>query len=192
MSASDNRALRDAVQQLAGTYNKDIVSITACIVTSISDAETKFTVDCTAISGVADTSIPGVRLNAEANDGMLIVPKLLSTIMVVNSSMNEYYAYMYSDIEKIICIIDSNNRYEFGSGGFIWNGGVLGGMTKTLELKVQLDKMNTIVQNLVTVLRTWTVVPNDGGAALQAAANFVLASLPNATFTNIEDTKILH
>ena len=102
MTATAPRTLQDAVQMLAGTYNKDIVSLILCTVDKVND----FTIDCTPISGEATTQIPGVKLNSEANDGFMIVPKEGSTVLVATSSRNDYFTVMYSDIDKVVCVID--------------------------------------------------------------------------------------
>lgn len=188
MSAEDQ--IVTAIQQAAGTFNRDIVSIVLCNVDSISDDG--FTCDCTPIGGNADTQIPEVKLNAEANDGFLITPTIDSTILVASSTRNNYYVLMYSDIQKVTCVIDNDNSFEFSSAGFIWNGGSLGGLTKTLELKAQLDKLNAQLQAVITSLTSWSPVANDGGAALKTYFATQIAGKPAGSFTNIEDTKIKH
>lgn len=183
MSASDNRELREAIQKIAGTYNKDTVSITACIVTSNADAETKFTIDCSPISGVADTSMPGVKLNTEANDGMLIIPVVGSTVMVINSTMNEYYVYMYSDILKVVFIIDNNNRYEFSSSGFIWNGGNNGGLINIVQ---QTAKLNALVSQIQAQL------PLIAAGIATGGGSYTPGTLSSFNKSDYEDLYIKH
>ena len=186
--STENRKLRAAIQQLAGTFNKDLVDILACTVNSVSG----FTCDCTPISGDGGSMIPGVKLNAENNDGFLIVPAVGSTVLVAHSTRNNYYVFMYSDIDKVICIIDNNNSYEFSSAGFIWNGGSKGGLVNINDLKTQLNTLQAEINTLKTLTGTAITVYSaaiDSGAS---AATFNAATLPQINLTTLEDPKIKH
>lgn len=189
MDATAIRKLRTSIQQMAGTFNKDLVDILLCTVDSISSDG--FTCSCTPISGKSTASIPGVKLNAEKNDGFLITPTIGSTVLVATSTRNNYYVFLYSDIDKITCIIDTNNSYEFDSNGFIWNDGLLGGMVKINDLKIQLTTIQTEINTLKTAITALMAgyAPIDGGVALAAFSAIVL---PQINLTTLEDTKIKH
>ena len=173
------RAFKDAIQILAGTYNKDLVSILLCNVNDNSKAESNFTIDCTPISGESTTPIPNVKLNAEKNDGFLIIPPNNSTVLVMTSNRNDYFVFMYSDIEKVVCIIDNNNSFTFDSNGFIWNEGINGGLVKVNAL---LAKINTL-EAKINQIATW---------ALTVTPPVTIAPITPTTLTEIEDTKIKH
>lgn len=191
MTESDK--LKKCIQQLAGTFNKDIVDLIACTVNSVD--EDNFICDCTAISGDSTTKIPGVKLNAEANDGFLMVPSLDSTVMVVASERNGHYVLMYSDIEKVVCIIDSNNKFEFSPNGFVWNGGSNGGLIKIQNLKIQYDANIAAIKNAVasalTVIDTQLVALGQPGGTV-TVFNTAAASIANLNLTPLENTKIKH
>lgn len=187
--------LREVIQQLAGTYNRDFVSITLCEVTSILKAETDGVIDCTPISGDSITDMPSVKLKAEPNDGFMIVPAVGSTVLVASSTRNNYYVLMYSDIDKVICTIDNDNYFVFSSDGFIFNGGELDGMVKVNDLVTKLNNLETKVNNIIsTISTTFVPVPNDGGAALKALfaslSGGTLAPLSQTTRENLENPKI--
>lgn len=169
------RAIKDSIQQLAGTFNKDIVSIVACTVDSV-DQDNR-TCDCTPISGDAITDIPGVQLMAEVNDGILILPSVGSTVIVGLSTRNTAFVIMYSSVDTITL-----------------RGGQYGGLTKTQELKTQIDKTNEVVNAILNILTGSPINEPGNGApsALQAALSAALAGKMVGDFSNIENTKIKH
>ena len=192
MSAESDE-IRKCIQQLANTFNKDNVKLIIATVTDNSKAETDFVVSVTPINDSASTPINNVKLNAETNDGWLIIPAVNSTILVVYSDVNDYYCLMFSDIEKIVCIIDANNSYTFDANGFIWNDGNLGGMAKTAVLQTKYNNLENKVNQLIAGINSWVPVPNDGGAALKVSlAAWLGTTLTLTTQTEIEDIKIKH
>jgi hypothetical protein len=70
--------------------------------------------------------------------------------------------------------------------------GSFGGLTKTLELKTQIEKSNEVLQIIMQTLTTWTPVSSDGGAALKAAVISALAGKAVGDFSQIENTAITH
>lgn len=199
MSATNNRALIESIQRAAGTYNKDIVSIIVCTVSDNSNADTDFTIDCTPISGEADTSIPKVKLNAEANDGFLIVPSIGSTVMVANSTRNGYYVYMYSDIDKVSCVIDGSNSYTFDKNGFVFNSGAFGGMAKTGVIAAKLDvlegEVNTLKAVIAAILNAGAsapLIPVLQGTLAAFFSGYNVVPLTPTTQIEISDNKIKH
>jgi len=198
MTATELRAYKTAIQMLAGTFNRDLVDLLICTVDSISDDQ--FTCDCTPISGNAKTSIPGVKLNAEKNAGFLIIPKVGSTIVLATSTRNNYFVLLYSDIDKVICIIDANNSYEFSSSGFIWNDGTLGGL---VNINILLNKLHTLegfvnnVKTAVAAINAAAVSAPGTPVTNATLAGFLASILPlpviiPTTLLELEDPKIKH
>jgi hypothetical protein len=72
--------VRESIQKIAGTYNKEVVNITICTVQAVNEAAR--TCDCVPTTGEGTTLIPGVLLSAEANDGILLLPTVGSTVIV--------------------------------------------------------------------------------------------------------------
>jgi len=72
------------------------------------------------------------------------------------------------------------------------NGGGLGGLTKTKELQTQINKLNTLVQHIVTVINGVVIdEPGSGSAsALQAALKTAILSDEVGDFSGIENTNI--
>lgn len=171
----------ELIQQLAGTFNKDFVQIIACTVDSID--EDAFTCECTAITGNADTKISSVKLNTEANDGFTIIPAIGSSVLVANSTRNGYYVFMYSDIDKVICVIDNNNSYTFSSQGFVWNDGTFGGL---INIVAQTTKLNLLVSQLQAQL---TLIAT---GITGAGGSYAPGTLSTFNKNDYEDTNIKH
>lgn len=193
MSSTADRALEAAVQQLAGTFKKDIVGIQLCTVNKVN---TDYTIDCTPIGGDSTTLIPKVKLNAENNDGFVVIPAVNSTVLICTSTRNNYYVMMYSDVDKVVCIIDKSNSYEFSKQGFIWNDGTKGGLVNIYDLKQQIDTQLTAIKTAVsagfaavdTALNA--LVPGSGVSS--AAFNSSATSILPINLTTLEDKKIKH
>lgn len=200
LSATDIRKIINSVQKMAGTFNRDLVDVLLCTVDSISTDG--FTCACTPISGNvagSGSQITAVKLNAEKNDGFLITPAIGSTILVGTSTRNNYYVLLYSDIQKITCIIDATNSYEFDSNGFIWNDGLLGGLVKinTLLAKInQLEAFENQVKVAVAAINAAAVSSPGVPVTNATLAAFLVTILPTpvtpTTLLELEDTRIKH
>lgn len=76
----------------------------------------------------------------------------------------------------------------------VWefNGGTLGGLTKTQELKTQLDKSNTLIESLLAVING-TEIPEPGNgspSALQIALSAAITGQSLGEYSDIENEKI--
>jgi len=178
---SDQRKIREAVQKMSGTWLKDYASFIDCEVISV-DMDNRLC-DCKAIGGDSDFDVPSVQLMPEPNDGQLIIPKVGSAVRVGITQRNEPFVVMFSEIDTVYMVAES--LYQFNDGTF-------GGLTKTQELKMQLDLMNEQLQAVISSISGWTVVPNDGGAALQSYFGTQIAGKLEADFGDIENPLITH
>ena len=138
-----------------------------CTVDVVNDDSTA---DVTPIDG--GTKILGVLIQADQKSGIYLRPTLGSIVAV----------QMYSDFNGAIVAFSQLDSIQMLDGS-------LGGLTKTLELKTQLDKLNDQLQAVITALG-WTPVPNDGGAALKTAFNLAITGKPEADFSQIENESI--
>ncbi len=161
---SRHKSIEVAIQRLAGTYLKDLIEIYACNVDSV-DGDNRVC-DCTPIGGNAATQLPGVQLCAENNNGLVVFPKVGSTVIVALSTRNTAFVLMYSDIDKV----------QFMDGTF-------GGMVKIIDPddpnKGIIKKLNNIenkIDVLITAITGWVPVGGDGGAALKTALTSWLSS----------------
>lgn len=179
-----DREIEESIQKLAGTYQKDIVSLKLCTVTSV-DKESR-TCECTPISGNADTTIPKVRLMAEANDGFLVLPKAGSTVMVALSSRGYAYVFMYSDIDEVNITIGEAGNYtsfDIKDGLQQFNDGSFGGMVKIVALTTKLN-------NLITQLTAQLGLIATGIAA--GGGSYTPGTLSTFNKIDYENIKITH
>lgn len=177
-----SNAIQMAVQKLADTFQKDIVSIFVCNVDSVD--EDARTCDCTPISGDATTQIPGVQLMAEVNDGMLLIPEVDSTVIVALSTRNTAFVLMYSDLNTAKII--TSELTQFNDGSF-------NGLAKVQELTQKLNILEADLNVLKTAFSAWVVIPGDGGAALKTIALTWSGDMLTPTnVSDIENPRILH
>ena len=74
------------------------------------------------------------------------------------------------------------------------NGDSLGGLTKTLELKTQINKLNSLVTHLVAVINGAAIPEPGSGAssALQIALKAAITADSVGDFSNIENINVKH
>lgn len=126
------------------------------------------------VKDLRDAIYSNVRLIAANTTGLYMVPKIGSYVIIHQISDQDYFVSMFSQLDTITML-----------------DGSFGGLTKTQELKTQLDKLNAQLQAIITAL-AWAPVAGDGGAALKAAFTASIAGKPAGTFTGIENTTISH
>lgn len=172
-------AMQEAVAKLAGTFQRDSVSIVLCTVDSVDkDAQT---CDCTPIGGDATTTIPSVQLTSEANDSFTIFPTVGSTVLVCFSIRNGAYLLTQSDIDDIVCIV--NNVFQFNDGAF-------GGLVKVIELTTKLNNLETLVNGFVGLYNSH-IHPETGGSTGPTPQQETNTLTPTQQ-ADIENTKITH
>ncbi len=171
---SKNKDIEIAVQKLAGTYLKDIVSIVICNVDSVDGDNRKCS--CTPIGGDADTSIPDVLLCAENDNGLVVFPKVGSTVIVALSIRNTAFVVMYSTTEKV----------QFMDGTY-------GGMAKIIELTKKINDLENNQNAILEALKGITVtIPSGGGAVPFAPFFAAINDLIPTKQSDIENDLITH
>ena len=216
----DMGAIQRAIQMLSGTYDKDVLSLEVAQITHVDTS--KWICTAQLVSSKAQNIITNIQLTAEkASNGFVQVPKQGSNVILATTFRNETYVFLCSEVdalvfhqqnsdgsyEEFVINCNANTSLPLGiqlkdgssngvvissHGSLQLNDGSLGGLTKTQELQKQLNRLNTQVQNIISVLTSWTVVPQDGGAALKTMAGLKLKPLQNADFSSIENTDVTH
>lgn len=139
---------------------------------------------------VGQLELTDVRLTA-ASDGeegkLLLTPKEGSKVLVADlgsGTMRDLAVVGYTQVDKI----------EASCSQITLNGGGNGGLVKIEKLTERLNKIEQDINNLKTVFSTtWTVSPQDGGAALRTAAStWAGALLQETQVSDMEDTKVKH
>lgn len=157
-----DRQLSELIQTLAGTSLADTVYTFDAEVDSV-DVDSRTCV-CTVISGKAPVTLTGVRMMADLDDGLLIIPVQGSTVTLITSKYTEPYISSYSEVEK-----------------FIFMGGDLGGMVKVESVLASLNALEKDIQQLKQAFAQWVVSPGDGGGALKLSVTPWLANTVGTT-----------
>lgn len=180
-----NRTIITAVQKMAGTFLKDNVLYAYGTVISVDDSNE--TCEVLLNTGEQQSLIPNVKLQAGIGDGLLLIPKEGSEVIVCYSSKDYVppYIVLTSDIEFV---------YLVASNTITLNDGTYGGLVKVVDLVTKLNNIENDINKLKQAFLAWTPVPNDGGAALKTSLN---ATYPSTALTltnrnDIENTKINH
>lgn len=142
-----------------------------CTVKSVNT--TDLTCYCEPVDDFAD--IQQVRLNADkASDGFLAIPKVDSLVVVTFLSESSAYVSMFSQVDEIrLC----------GNG--------FGGLVVSGSLVTRINGIESKVNAILNLLKTWTVVAGDGGAALKAAMLAVAALTPTVE-SDISSDNVFH
>lgn len=161
-------ALVEMIRKYSGMNNPIV-----CTVTSV-DALTK-TCHCTPVGDYAEAL--DVKIIADnTKDGFIMYPTVNSTVIIDFTAEGMPYISMVSQVDEIHLA-----------------GVNYGGLAKTDDIKTRLNNIETKVNQLITAMSAWVVIPNDGGAALKtAAATFYGSSLTATTQAMISSTKVFH
>lgn len=182
--------IRKAIQRIAGTHVKEIKTFTATV---LQVQENDFT--CIVQSGDDVPAVARLKavLETENTEGFILIPAKNSEVIVTEINVGEYAVTGYSTIDKILLKAE-NIKLQMDKNGIVLNDGTFGGLIKIEELKSELDKINQILQAILTVLQGTPIAePGNGNpSALQQALNSALAGKMLPTYANIENDKVKH
>ena len=116
-------------------------------------------------------------INDGENSGLLVVPEVNSIVLIGRQFESKNFSVvMTSTVSEIHLKGDDFN-----------------GLVKVSDLVTKLNDIENDINDLKTVFSTWVTVPNDGGAALKAAAGTWYASLLTPTDqSEIENENVKH
>ena len=146
MSASDE--IRKAIKAISANDGAELYGVPCTV---INRNESALTVTARPINDNSD--FLNVRLQAGAGNGIIMLPKIGSVVIVQPINDVTGYISLYSEIDSI----------KFLDGNF-------GGLIKIDELVKKINDIESDINDLKQAFTTWVTVPNDGGAALKAAA----------------------
>lgn len=191
--------LKKQIQILAGTYDKDIVSIEVATINSVD--LTNWSCTATPVSGLATTPITDIMLTAEpSSNGFVLVPAVGSNVILAITLRNDIYVLMTSEVDQFIFYRDNGNAtfhsFVIDNDGITTGDGTFGGMVKLVDpvdptagVLARLNALESFVGTLKTAMAGWIPVPGDGGAALKVALIAWLATItPSTTRTQLENT----
>jgi hypothetical protein len=140
--SSAQRSIREVIQQMSGTHLEDKVYLVACTIVSVDIPSG--TCEATPINGNAETDLVQINMEAEVADGLLLVPAIDSTVLVIFSDRNDPYIILYSDIDGVFY---SGGSWQFGDGSF---GGLVNVITLSQRIARLEQQMNTHAHSGVT------------------------------------------
>lgn len=126
-----------------------------------------------------------VRIKADLNTGtgLAIIPRKGTNAVVGFLDKDAAFLILVTDIERI----------ELQSDNIVINSGTNAGLVKVKELTAKLNALEKDINNLKQAFTSWVTAPNDGGAALKAAATTWAGQMLDETKQKeIENDKIKH
>jgi hypothetical protein len=156
------------------------------VVTAVSESNKT----CTVKLSDEGVEVFDVRLMAlaenEADKGILIIPKIGSTVMVspIENVDTMYILTKYTEVQKIIIDVETD---------IIINGGQNQGLVKVSQLVSDLNSIKSDLNTIKNIFKTWVPVANDGGAALKSASStWANQSLQESTINSLQNDKVKH
>lgn len=187
---------QNAVSKLAGTYGEDQVRMMKCKVDSVDVS--KRTCMVTPINDNM-ASFPAY-LMAEIEDGVLILPKVDSTVKVLFSNMNAPTVIQYSAIDKLFVVSGDSSFLVYKNGVELYGsnyGGVpivkdpdnsnAGLLKKINQLE---NKLNDLISKFNLHTHILTLTSGTGTAAFPA--NTATPIAPITTEDDISNPKVKH
>ena len=203
---SDDK-IREAVRKLAGTQLSDEVFLVSCMVESVDEGAR--TCDCINIEGGAVTDIPNVQLMAEVDDGMLMLPTVGSTVIVLYAKRAIPLVVMFSEVDKVlmisgnsvVSITNDNVKISNGSSSATiadqliqFNDGSLGGLVKVKDLTTKLNNLEKAYNDLATKFNSHThiLTLSSGTGTAAPTTSPEATTLISTQQADIENTNTKH
>ena len=162
--------IKEAIRMIA--HQDTSAPIVLATVKSVEDDRS-----CTITTVESEIEISGVRLQAalSADSGVYFKPKVGSNVLVVAS------------LYPFVCLTADTESVEI-------NGSQFGGLTKTPELKSQLDKTNSLLQGIINVINGAPVTEPGNGApsVLQISLKSAIAGKQLGSYDDIENENVKH
>ncbi len=195
--------LRNIIRQLAQPDGETVALV--CTVDAIDKAAR--TVDCSPINEGAPLLGVNLQANQGADFGLCLFPEKDSYVVVGFVADGDAGVVLLTEkiesAEIVIggtsvvmdadgCRIDTEKMSaHINRDNIIFNGGDLGGLVRVEDITKRLNLIEKDINKLKTAMSGWTPVPQDGGAALKAAAaSWAGSQLTPTKRGDYENTKI--
>ena len=161
----------------------DVNAPDSCTVQPIDEGAQYFNVR---LRGTIDGSDGGMYAEPKVNSYVIISPLMHDDEQMCVTRCTE--------VEKWHIKTDSGSKVEVLANGEVHlNGDNEGGVPITADVVSRLNAIEQDINTLKTVFSGWVTVPQDGGAALKAAAGAWFAQqLQQTVNSDIENQKVLH
>ena len=104
---------------------------------------------------------------ADGAAGVVLLTDEVESIEVV---ISDNTARISADKDGVRVLMGDDTSAELTKEGIILNGGSFGGTVKVEQLTEHINAIERDINDLKNVFSGWVAVPQDGGAALSAAA----------------------
>jgi len=194
-----SREIINAIEKIAGANRDHVNMITGTVVSYNENAAT-----CV-VQGQNDVQIPDVNLQGGVCDGLLILPTVDSTVIIMGSTHNLYYVVAFSDIDKFYLQVagasitvtnDGNVAINKGDNGkIIMNGGGNGSLINITPLVQKINNIEDLLNDLIGKYNVHThlltLTTGTGTAAITASQEATTITSPTSV-NNIEDANVTH
>lgn len=186
-----DRAIIQAVQTLAGTFNADTVHLITAEVDSVDTASR--TCNVTTISGKNSTAIENVELMAAIDDGILFVPSIGSTVKISYSNYNSPFIVQYSEVDQIL-FISGSSQVSIVDGKIMFNDGSYGGLIQIEKLVEKLNNLENLVNDLAAKFNAHThiLTLTSGTGTAAPTTTIETETLTDTQRSDIENNLIQH
>ena len=195
---SDKSSIAHSIVQLAKMANLNMPNVYMATVDSV-DIDSR-TCTCTVISNNTELQLLGVRLMAEVNDGVLIVPAKDSTVIIENTK-DFPLIIMFSSIDKQF-IVAGGSTFQIDKDGLKLDGDKFNGLVKVKELTDKINNLEKLLNDLINKYNAHThvgsyPVAGGGGGTAGGTSNPTLSTesgtiSPITSQSDIENTKVKH
>ncbi|MCF8219389.1 MAG: hypothetical protein K9J21_10465 [Bacteroidales bacterium] len=129
------------------------------------------------------------------DDGIRVIPKKGSIVFCVPDMTSGRYILQNCNAWDKILIQAGSLKLEMnaGSGEVVLNEGKNGGLININDMVAKINAIESDLNNLKTLFKSWPVTTGDGGTALKTALGAWYAkTLTKTTKSMIEDDKVKH
>jgi hypothetical protein len=187
---SVDRDIKSAIQVIAGTQNQDKVTISVAKVKSVD--EDKSTCLVVMLNNKLNVEVPNVNLQVGVCDGLQIIPKIDSDVLIVTSTYNQSYIIQYSDIDKVYLQVGDSELTINNDGTMQLNDGSYDGLVKVSDLKDKLNNLENKVNDLITALQGVVIPLAPSGTYPFSPIFSPITTLTPTQQSEIENEKIKH
>lgn len=189
--------IKKSLQILAGTYNKDELTLELATVTGVD--LTAYTCSVTLTSGDSQVNYNNVQLTAElGSDGFILVPKVGSNILIHITTRNEIYMFQCSEIDQVLIYRDNEDgtyhSIQLTTSGIQLEDGSYGGLVRYDNLITLLTQTNKLLSLLLGVINNTVINEPGNGApsALQQALKAALSGQDVGSLDELDSQYITH
>jgi hypothetical protein len=187
MGQEERKIAQDIRTIAQGQESKMYFAVMSGVIVSVDN--TAMTCEVKLTCGDDATPTDGILLNVflENKGGVYLIPAVNVNCLVCEVDGPGQLKELLKADSYTNIVMQASNVIQFNSGSF-------GGLTKTQELQTQINKLNTLVSHLVTIINGVPIDEPGSGApsALQAALQTAIVADEVGDFSDIEDTKVTH